>query len=263
MNKILLPLLLVSAVALSGCGKKKEEAPAPTPPAQQPAATAKPSAVDQAKQVAADVAANAKKAGEQVVEQGKQVVAQTTEQAKAAAADLQKQAETAVTSAADSFKAELAETANKAVESAKSLLSNPQVTEPVKAELTKLIDGVMGNQDGAATSALSKIVSLKPSESQMTVVKELQSNLGVLVLGRNFDQNDPASGGVVKQTIDAIKAKDTASIFSGLQKLGSDAKFTDTQKQMLGNLLGSYNGKLAGVTDSVNKASDALKGFGF
>jgi hypothetical protein len=282
MNKTLLPLLLVSAVALSGCGKKKEEQPAPTPPAQQPAA--KPvGAVDQAKQVAADVAAQAQKAGEQVVEQGKQVVAQTTEQAKAAAAQVTESAKTAVAQVkdetktlVDSFKKPAAPTGADAVatldfaaltskvsESAKSLLSDPAVTAPVKEQLTKLTDAVLGNKDGVAAAALNKIVALKPSEDQMGLVKELQSNLGVLALGRNFDVNDPASSGAVKQTIAAIQAKDTASIVSGLQKLGTTAKLTDAQKDIVGNLVGSYGGKLAGVTDSVNKASEALKGFGF
>lgn len=282
MNKTILPLLLVSALALSGCGKKKEEAPAQPAPAQQPAATS-PGAVDQAKQVAADVAAQAQKAGEQVVEQGKQVVAQTTEQAKAAAAQVTEQAKTAVTQVkeetktlVDSFKKpaapagtdaaaplDFAALTSKVTESAKSLLSDPSVTAPVKEQLTKLADSVLGNQDGAAAAALNKIVSLKPSEEQMGLVKELQTNLGVLALGRNFDANDPASGGAVKQTIAAIQAKDTASILSGLQKLGTTAKLTDSQKDIVGNLVGSYGGKLAGLTDSVNKTSEALKGFGF
>lgn len=294
MNKhTLLPLLLVSAVSLAGCGKK--ETPAPAPAAQQPAKPAEAGAVDQAKQVAADVAAQAKVAGQQIADQGKQIAAQTaeqakvvaaqvTEQAKTAAAQVSDQAKTAVAqvkdeakSLADSFKKPAAGTGAataaapldfatltaKVTDSAKSLLDNPSVTQPVKEQLTKLTDSLLGNKDGEAAAALSKIVALKPSEEQMGVVKELQSNLGVLVLGRNFDANDPASGGAVKQTIDAIRANDTASIVSGLQKLGTTAKLTDSQKEIVTNLVGSYGGKLAGVTDTVNKATDALKGFGF
>lgn len=252
-SRKLIPLLVVSAVVLSGCDKKKEEQPAAAA-TQQPAASS---------QASPDLGTQAKQAGEKLVEQGKEIVAQTTEQAKAAAEQVKQQATTAATAAVDSFKSELAAASGKAIESAKSLLGNPQVTQPIKDELTKLIDGVTNSQDGAAAGALSKIVSLKPSEDQMGLVKELQSNLGVLVLGRNFDVNDPASGGVVKQTIDAIKSKDTASIVSGLQKLGSEAKLTDSQKQMVGSLLGSYNTKLAGAVESVNKATDAIKGFGF
>lgn len=151
----------------------------------------------------------------------------------------------------------------KVTESAKGLLDDSSVTTAVKEQLKKLSDSVLSGDDAEATSALSKIVALKPSDSQMATVKELQSNLGVLVLGRDFDVNDPASGGAVRQTIEAIKAKDTAAAVSGLQKIYSTAKPTDAQKQLVTNLLSSYNGKLAGVSDAVEKAGSTLKSFGF
>jgi hypothetical protein len=150
----------------------------------------------------------------------------------------------------------------KLVEQAKSLLANPQLTAPMKEQLTKLTDGILGNRDGVASDALAKLVSLKPSADQMGVVKELQTNFGVLALGRDFDPKDPASEGPVKQTIEALKAKDTASIVAGLQKLGTQAKLSDSQKQIVANLLGSYNAKLVGAVDKVNSATTKLKSFG-
>ncbi len=264
MNKAILPLLLVSAVALSGCGKKKDEQPASTP-ATPPAAEqpATPGVKDQAKQVVADVTAQATAAAEQAKQQALEAAEQAKQQAADAAKQAEEQAKAAVADAAAKAQAELAALSTKAVESAKNLLNNPGVTEPVKAELNKLITGVTSGNDTESTSALNKIVALKPSEEQMALVKEVQSNLGVLVLGRNFDANDPASGGAVKQTIEAIKAKDTGAIVSNLKNMASNAKFTDSQKEMLTNLMGSYSGKLAGAVDSVNKATQTLKGFGF
>lgn len=286
----LLPLLLVSAALLSGCGKKEE--PKPAAPAQPtPAATTTPSTLDSAKQTASEIGDQAKAAGEKIVEQGKEIAAKTGEQAKVAATQIKEKATEATAAAAAQVKeaaASLEEKAKAALaaktsgtaapsdidptnfaalsakisESAKSLLSNESVTAPVKEQLTKLADSVLGNQDGAAAAALAKIVSMKPSDEQMGVVKEIQANLGVLALGRNFDPNDPASGGAVKQTIDAIRAKDTAAIATGLKNIGASAKLTDAQKEIVANLTSSYSGKLSGVLDKVNGVSDKLKGFG-
>lgn len=286
----ILPLLALSTVMLSGCGKKEEPKPA-EPAKTAPAASTEPTTLDSAKQTAAEIGTAAKQAGEKIVEQGKDIAAKTGEQAKVAAAQIKEKATEATATAAaqvkeaaasleEKAKAALAAKTSGAVapsdiaptdfaalsakisESAKSLLTNESVTAPVKEQLTKLADSVLGNRDGAAAGALAKIVSLKPSEEQMGVVKEIQANLGVLALGRNFDQNDPASGGAVKQTIDAIRAKDTTAIATGLKNIGASAKLTDAQKEIVTNLTSSYSGKLSGVLDQVNGVSDKLKGFG-
>lgn len=265
MTKTIVPLLLISAVALSGCGKKKEDKPSEASAPAQTAASAdtgSASASDQAKQAAEAVAAQAKAAAEQAKQQAEAAARQAAEQAKEAAAQAQQQATAAATQATDALKAEISAASAKAVESAKTLLDTPQVTDSVKTELNKLISGVTSGNDAESTSALARIVALKPSDEQMTLVKEVQSNVGVLVLGRNFDANDPASGGAVKQAIDAIKAKDTAAVVTNLKTVASNASLTDSQKQVVTNLLGSYSGKLAGAVDTVNKASQALKGFG-
>lgn len=302
----IIPLLASAAIVLAGCDdKKKEEVkPAAQPPATSGAAASPASsALDDAKKTGAAIADQATTKAKEVAEQAKTVAADVTEKAKTAGAEIATKAEAAgeqikasakdlearSKAAIDAFKNKPAGTAGLAAESAdvstaagqqtivtqladsaKALAGNAAVTSPVKEQLTKLADSVLGNKDGEAAAALNQIVALKPTDDQMAVVKEIQTNFGVLALGRNFDQNDPATGGAVKATIDAIKTQNVAGAISGLQKIGTSAKLTDAQKQIAGNLVASYGGALAGVNDTVNKATDtvnkaagALKGFGF
>lgn len=270
--------------------------PAPQQPAPQAAPA--PSALDDAKKTGAEIADQAKAKGKEIAAQATVVANDVAEKAKVAGAEIKTKAEAAgqqikesaadlkerSKAALDAFKkqpvaASTADSSTEAgrdaivkqlTESAKNLASNTAVTEPVKEQLTKLADSVLGNQDGAAAEALNKIVALKPSDDQMAVVKEIQTNFGVLALGRNFDPNDPAIGGAVKQTIDAIKTRNVTNAVTGLQKIGASAKLTDSQKQIASNLVASYGGALAGVSDKVNKATDSvnrvtdgLKGLGF
>lgn len=301
-KKSLLPLLLVSAALLSGCDKKKEEAPRVEPvaakPVVAPAAVAQPSASEQVKEAAKDAVEATKAAGEQVVEQAKAAMKDAGVDAKAASDAAVKEVKAAAASASESLKdatrdvkteansllSQLKSSAaatpaagasaeksadfdvkglvEKVTASAKELLEDSSVSTALKDQLKKLSDSVVSSNDAEATSALSKIVALKPSEAQLATVKELQSNLAVLVLSRDFDANDPASGGAIRQTIEAIKTKDTSAAVAGLQKIYTSAKPTDAQKQLVSNLLSSYDAKLAGVSDSIEKAGSVLKGFG-
>jgi len=293
----LLPLLASAALVLAGCDKKKEEQAVKPAPQQTPApAPASGSALDDAKKTGAEIAAQAEQKGKEIAGQAKTVANDVAEKAKTAGAEIKTKAEAAgeqikasaqdlkerSKAAVDAFKnkpaantALAASTADISTEagrdaivkqltdSAKSLASDAAVTAPVKEQLTKLADSVLGNKDGEAAAALNQIVALKPSADQLAVVKEIQTNFGVLALGRNFDQNDPAYGGAVKQTIDAIRTQNVAGAISGLQKIGTSAKLTDSQKQIATNLVSSYGGALAGVTDKVNKVTEGLKGLGF
>ncbi len=187
--------------------------------------------------------------------------AQTAPAAKAPEAPAAAATATA-TDLADSLKARIAEASKSALEEAKALIKDPATAAPVKEQLTKLADSLTGGKDGAAAEALAKIVALKPTEQQMGLVKELQAHVGTLVLGRNFNAADPASGGAVKAAIDAIKAKDTAGIIGNLQKLADNNKLTDAQKQMAGNLLASWSPKLAAAAEKAKAGVEKLKGFG-
>ena len=278
MNKnTLLPLLAASAFTLAGCGKKEQPPVPPAPQTPPPAAaTAQPSALDSAKQTAADVGAQARKAGQQLADQGKQVATQVADQAKTAVSQVSDKAKTVVAQAkdgaesfADQFKkpatapsgpTDYTALAQKVSDSAKSLLANPVVSQPMKDQLTKLTASVLANKDGDASGALAQIVALKPSDDQMGVVKELQSNFAVLALGRNFDANDPASGSAVTQTIGAIKSGDVTSAVAGLRKVGASAKLTDAQKGIVTNLVSSYGGALAGVTDKREQGRGRAQG---
>lgn len=234
MTKSLLTVLLATASLTAHAGlldglTKKPAAPAVPATPVAPAAPAAPAA-DTAKAAAAEVTAESKK-----------IAAGLTE----------------------SFKAELAAASQKAIDSTKALLGDAKTSAPLKEQLAKLSDSLTGSKDGASAETLAKIVALKPTPEQMGLVKELQSNLGVLVLGRNFDQNDPASGGAVKSAIEAIKGKDTTAILSSLQQLAAQTNFTDAQKQMATNLLSSWSPGVAAAVDKAKEGAKALKGFGF
>lgn len=230
MTKRLLPLLLASVALTANAGLFDAFSSKDKKPEQAPAADAKAPAAD----------------------------------TKAPAAPAAPAAPTAPAAPAmtDAIKAQVAEASKAAMEEVKVLMKDPATTGPIKEQLAKLSDSLAGGKDGATAEALAKIVALKPSEQQMGVVKELQGNVSALVLGRSLNTAEGTTAGAIKGALDAIKAKDTAAIIGNLQKVAADTKLTDAQKQMAGNLIASWNPKLAAAADKAKAGMDKLKGFG-
>lgn len=184
---------------------------------------------------------------------------------KAPAADAQAPATPAAPTApglTESINAQIADASKAAIEEVKALMKDPATSAPVKEQLAKLADGLAGGKDGASAEALAKIIALKPSEQQMGLVKELQGNVSALVLGRSLNTADGTTSAAIKGALDAIKTKDTAGVIGNLSKVAADTKLTDAQKQMAGNLIASWNPKLAAAADKAKAGMEKLKGFG-
>lgn len=179
-----------------------------------------------------------------------------------AAKDTAAPATGAATASADSLKTQATALLKSVTDSATKLMSGDALSQPIKDQLAKFTSSLSAGKDSAAADALAKITALKPSAEQTALLSELKSNFAVLALGRDFDPKDPASSGAVAKTIAALKSKDTAGTLTGLQALFTQGKLTDDQKSLVAGLVSTYGGKLTAVTDSVNKVSDKLKGFG-
>ncbi len=132
----------------------------------------------------------------------------------------------------------------------------------LKDLLTRLGASVSSGDDAASAGLLQKIMTAKPSESQMSLLAEIRSSLAALALGRNFDTTDAATASVLNETLSAIKGGNVTTIVSRLKNIGDKVSLTDAQKELVGNLVSSWTPSLAKAGESVNKLLDSAKDLG-
>ncbi|AHF90283.1 hypothetical protein OPIT5_08760 [Opitutaceae bacterium TAV5] len=182
-------------------------------------------------------------------------------------------ADTATTSAnaIDAVKAESASLLEQITKSLTGLASQAGTTTGAAAttgdsfvtQLQSLATSIQSGDDAEASGTLQKLMAAKPTDGQLAVLNDVRDNFALLALGRNFDTANTATQSAVGSAITAIKTGNTTDIVTSLQGLYGNARLTDTQKELVTGLVGSWNPKLADVATQAGKLRDTAKLFGF
>ncbi|EIP98246.1 hypothetical protein OpiT1DRAFT_02698 [Opitutaceae bacterium TAV1] len=187
------------------------------------------------------------------------------------AADSASVTATSPANAIDAVKAESASLLEQITKSLTGLASQagttagatPAAGDSFVSQLQSLATSIQSGDDAGASGTLQKLMAAKPTDGQLAVLDDVRNNFALLALGRNFDTASSATQSAVGSAITAIKTGNATDIVTSLQGLYSNARLTDTQKELVTGLVGSWNPKLADVATKAGKLRDTAKLFGF
>jgi hypothetical protein len=243
-TKAILGLAGMSAWLLTGCGDSaKTQAPAKTE------AAAASSAADELKKAAADVT---KSVTAEAREQAKEVQKEGTAAAQAAGSQIASSVQSSSDSLLKNIGADLGTRVNKL---AQSLTGNEQAKE----QLTSATQSLLGNKDAEAVSGFGKVTESKLTPEQGALAKDAYNAAAALVTQRNFSSLEGMNSEVT-QLVNSVWKGNYTEAMPPLQKIWTQAKLTDSQKNLLGTTFDRYAPGWRDSAAKLQQGVDALKG---
>lgn len=261
---IVTSLATVSACLLTGCGDSTKPTPPPssgnasTPAAPSTTEEVKKAATEAAKEVTTEVKKAATEAAAEVKKQATETVAEVQKQATAVYQNLSSQLTSSLQSSSDSLLKNIStDLSERVTKLGGSLGSN----ETVKGQLNSALESLLGKKDSDAVSALGKITESKLTPEQTTLAKEVYNAAAALVTQRNFSSLEGMNSEVTSVVNSVWKGNYTQALPS-LQKIWTQAKLTDAQKNLLGTTFDKYAPGWRDSAATIQKGVDVLKSFG-
>lgn len=246
---IVCALVTAGACLLSGCGDSSK-----TPPVSSGGSTpapATPTASEEVKKAATEVA-------KEVSTGAQKAATEAQKQAVAAYQNLSSQLASSLQSSSDSLLKNISTDLGARVSKlGDSLGSN----EAVKGQLNTALESLLGKKDSDAVSALGKITESKLTAEQTTLAKDVYNAAAALVTQRNFSSLEGMNTEVTGVVNSVWKGNYTQALPS-LQKIWTQAKLTDAQKNLLGTTFDKYAPGWRDSAATLQKGVDVLKTFG-
>lgn len=247
-NNMTFCLIAASGWLLAGCGDSSTKPTSPAPSGAAP--TASSGVADEVKKVATEVATETKK-------QATETVAAVQKQATEAYQNFSSQIASSLQSNSDStlknISADLSTRVSKFGDSIKT-------NGAVKAQLSSAMESLLGKNDAEAVSGLGKLTDLKLSPEQSTLAKEVYNAGAALVTQRNFSSLEGMNSEVTS-VVNSVWKGNYSQALPPLQKIWTQAKLTDSQKNLLGTTFDKYSPGWRDNAATVQKGLDTLKGF--
>lgn len=247
---------LMSAVVmggwlLTGCGDKSSQ---PAAPAAGGSAPASPSAAEEIKKAATDVA--------------KEVTTEVKKQATEAAATVQKEATAAYQSVSSQLVSSFQSSSDSLLKNISSDLGSRvaklgdslKTNETVKAQLTTAMESLLGKKDTEAVQGFSGVTESKLTPEQSALAKDVYNAAAALVTQRNFSSLEGMNSDVTK-LVNSVWKGSYSEALPSLQKIWTQAKLTDTQKNLLGTTFDKYAPGWRDNAATLQKGLDTLKSF--
>ena len=255
MKKYLNILAVAATVAggtvLTGCGDKPAQ---PAAPAQGGAAASSPTAADELKKAATDVA---KEVSTEVKKQATEVASTVQKEATAAYQTVSSQLVSSFQSSSDSLLKNISTDLGSRVAKLGDAL---KTNEAVKAQLTGAMESLLGKKDAEAVNGFSGVTESKLTPEQTALAKDVYNAAAALVTQRNFSGIEGMNTDVTKLVNSVWKGNYTEAL-PPLQKLWTQAKLTDQQKNLLGATFDKYAPGWRDSAATVQKGLDTLKSF--
>ncbi len=260
-------LATLSACLITGCGDSSKS---PTPPsggnASAPAAPAAPTpteevkkaATEAAKEVTTEVKKATTEAAAEVKKQATETVAEVQKQAVAAYQNLGSQLAASVQPGSDSLLKNIGTDLGARVTKLGDALGS---NEAAKGQLNTALESLLGGKDSDAVGALGKITDSKLTPEQTTLAKDVYNAAAALVTQRNFSSLEGMNTEVTGVVNSVWKGNYTQALPS-LQKIWTQAKLSDAQKNLLGTTFDKYAPGWRDSAATIQKGVDVLKGFG-
>lgn len=234
---------------LAGCGDSSKT---DAPPAAS-GATA-PSAADELKKAAADVT--------------KEVTAEVKKQANEAAATVQKEATAAYQNVSSQLVSSFQSSSDSLLKNISSDLGSRvaklgdslKTNETVKAQLTSAVQSLLGKKDSDAVSGFGQVTESKLTPEQSALAKDVYNAAAALVTQRNFSSLDGMNS-EVSSLVNSVWKGNYSEALPPLQKIWTQAKLTDSQKNLLGTTFDKYAPGWRDSAATLQKGVDALKSF--
>jgi nucleoid DNA-binding protein len=250
-NNMTFCLIAASGWLLAGCGDSSTK---PTPPATSGAA---PTVGSGAAEVATETKKQVTEAVAEVKKQATETVAVVQKQATEAYQNFSSQIASSLQSNSDStlknIGADLSARVSKFGDSIKT-------NDTVKAQLSSAMESLLGKNDAEAVTGLGKITDLKLSPEQSTLAKEVYNAGAALVTRRNFSSLEGMNSEVTS-VVNSVWKGNYSQALPPLQKIWTQAKLTDSQKNLLGTTFDKYSPGWRDNAATVQKGLDTLKGF--
>ena len=243
-TKAIIGLAGLSAWLMTGCGDSpKTQTPA------KPEEAAAASAADELKKAAAEVT---KSVTAEAREQSKAVQKEATAASEAAGSQIA----ASVQSSSDSLLKDIgSDLGNRVTKLGQSLAGN----EPAKEQLTSATQSLLGNKDAEAVSGFGKVTESKLTPEQSALAKDTYNAAAALVTQRNFSSMEGMNSDVTRLVNSVWKGNYTEAM-PPLQKIWTQAKLTDSQKNLLGTTFDRYAPGWRDNAAKLQQGVDALKG---
>ena len=129
-----------------------------------------------------------------------------------------------------------------------------------KSKLDGVLKSLTGGMDSEAlTSAFSLVKSAKLTPEQLDLAKQVGNLTSAYVVQKNFSSLDGAKGDVAT-IVNSLRAGKIKDLLAPLKNIASNAKLTDTQKQLVTTIADKYAPGLSKVTGAADKLKK-LPGF--
>jgi hypothetical protein len=243
-TKAIMGLAAMSAWVMTGCGDSaKTQAPAKTDTAVAS------SAADELKKAASDVA---KSVTAEVRDQAKEVQKEATTAAQAAGSQIASSVQSSSDSLLKNIGSDLGTRVSKL---AQSLTGN----ESAKEQLSSATQSLLGNKDAEAVSGFGKVTESKLTPEQSALAKDVYNAAAAMVTQRNFSSVEGMNTDVTRLVNSVWKGNYTEAM-QPLQKIWTQAKLTDSQKDLLGTTFDRYAPGWRDSAAKLQQGADALKG---
>ncbi|HKX60602.1 MAG TPA: hypothetical protein VJS65_02140 [Verrucomicrobiae bacterium] len=244
-TKAIIGLAGLSAWLMTGCG----DSPKTETPAKPEEAAAAASAADELKKAAAEVT---KSVTADVREQSKEVQKEATAAYEAAGSQIAASVQSSTDSLLKNIGSDLG---NRVTKLGQSLAGN----EPAKEQLTSATQSLLGNKDAEAVSGFGKVTESKLTPEQSALAKDTYNAAAALVTQRNFSSLEGMNSDVTRLVNSVWKGNYTEAM-PPLQKIWTQAKLTDSQKNLLGTTFDRYSPGWRDNAAKLQQGVDALKG---
>ena len=262
MNSIVSLVTVSGCLLLAGCGDSAKTPPPATStgtaPAPTPAEDVKKAATEAAKEVSTEVKKQATEAVAEVKKQATETAAEVQKQAVSVYQNLSSQLASSLQSSSDSLLKNIStDLSARVAKLGDSLGAN----ETVKGQLNTALESLLGKKDSDAVSALGKVTESKLTPEQTTLAKDVYNAAAALVTQRNFSSLEGMNSEVTSVVNSVWKGNYTQAL-PALQKIWTQAKLTDAQKNLLGTTFDKYAPGWRDSAATLQKGVDVLKTFG-
>lgn len=159
---------------------------------------------------------------------------------------------TAAKSAGDSQLGDIATQLTGKVAKLESLLGTNSI---IKEKLDSTLKSLTGGQDSAAlTSAFDLVKGAKPTPEQLGLAKQVGNLASAFVVQKNFSSLEGAQGDVAS-IVSSLRAGKVTEAVPAIKNVATNAKLTDTQKQLITTIADKY----APGWKKAGEAVDAIK----
>ncbi len=260
-NSMVSLVTLSGCLLLAGCGDSSKMPPAAssgTAPAPTPTEEVKKAATEVAKEVSTEVKKQATEAVAEVKKQATETATEVQKQAVAVYQNLSSQLTSSFQSSSDSLLKNISTDLGARVS---KLGDSLQSNETVKGQLNTALESLLGKKDTDAVSALGKITESKLTSEQTSLAKDVYNAAAALVTQRNFSSLEGMNSEVTSVVNSVWKGNYTQAL-PALQKIWTQAKLTDAQKNLLGTTFDKYAPGWRDSAATLQKGVDVLKTFG-